>query len=69
MHDLKELLEGALEVLEQYDDEQKIKLVSNTYFLGHPRAFIGIAGYDDGGYVALDWLEDSIENDDENEDE
>lgn len=64
--DLKELLEEKLEILEQYEDEDKIKMVTNTYFLGHPRAFIGIAGYN-GGYISLDNLEEEIDNEDSEE--
>ena len=64
--DLKELLEQTLETLENYDDEKEIKLVSNTYFLGHPNYFLGVAGYN-GGYLALDWLDETLENDDEEE--
>lgn len=64
--DLRELLEEKLEILEQYDDDKKIKLVSNTYFLGHPNYFLGVAGYD-GGYLALDWLDETLEKDEEDE--
>ena len=63
---LKELLEEKLEILEQYDEDKKIKLVSNTYFLGHPQYFLGVAGYN-GGYLALDYLEEKIEEDMEEE--
>ena len=67
---LKELLESSLEILEDYDEDTKIPLVSNTYFLGHPNAFIGIAGYN-GGYLALDWLDETLEktNDEDEEEE
>lgn len=55
--DLKEKLQSVIEDLEQnYDDEQKIRMVSNTYFLGHPNMFLGIAGYD-GGYINLSDIE------------
>lgn len=63
---LKELLEEKLEILEQYDEDKKIKLASNTYFLGHPQYFLGVAGYN-GGYLALDYLEEKIEEDMEEE--
>ena len=66
--ELRELLETALETLEGYEDEKEIKLESNTYFLGHPNAFIGIAGYN-GGYLALDWLDETLEKNDEDEEE
>lgn len=66
--DLKQLLEEKLEILEQYDDEKEIHLVTNTYFLGHPNYFLGVAGYN-GGYLALDWLDETLENDEEEEEE
>ena len=59
--DLKELLQEKLEVLEEYEDEQEIKQVANTYFLGGTRYFLGIAGYD-GGYIDLHHLEEQIED-------
>lgn len=63
--DLKEKLQSVIEDLEQnYDDEQKIRMVSNTYFLGHPNMFLGIAGYN-GGYINLSDIE--TEEDDEEE--
>ena len=58
--ELKDLLQEKLEVLEEYDDEQKINMVTNTYFLGHPNYFLGIAG-SNGGYIALDYLEEEIQ--------
>lgn len=68
---LKDLLEENLEILEQYDDELEIPLECNTYFLGHPNMFLGVAGYN-GGYLALDWLDETLDkaansNDDEDE--
>lgn len=64
--DLKELLEEKLEILEQYEDDDKIKMESNTYFLGGAHEFLGIAGYN-GGYINLSCLEESIYNNDEEE--
>lgn len=64
--DLKKLLEEKLEILEQYEDEDKIKMVTNTYFLGGAREFLGIAGYN-GGYISLDNLEEQIDNEDSEE--
>ena len=64
--DLKELLEEKLEILEQYDEDQKIKMVSNTYFLGGAYHFLGIAGYN-GGYISLDNLEEEIITDEDEE--
>ena len=61
---LKQILEDALEILEQYENTDKVKMVSNTYFLGNPYYFLGIAGYN-GGYIALDYLEENIERGDE----
>lgn len=57
--DLKQLLEETLETLNNYDEELDIPLKSNTYFLGYPNAFLGIAG-SNGGYLALDYLEDTL---------
>lgn len=62
---LKQILQDQLDNLEQSDDNQEIKMVSNTYFLGHPKYFLGIAGYD-GGYISFD---DPVEEDDEEEDD
>lgn len=64
--DLKDILQNALENLEDYDDNQKVRLVSNTYFLGHANQFLGISGYD-GGYLDLNDIE--TEEDEENEEE
>lgn len=50
---LKSLLSDALELLQGYDDDQKVKMVSNTYFLKGAYCFLGITGYD-GGYIDLD---------------
>ena len=66
--ELKELLEEKLEILEQYDEDKKIRLVSNTYFLGDTKYFLGVAGYN-GGYLALDDLEEKIEEDEEDMEE
>ena len=66
--ELKELLEEKLDILNEYEDEQKIKQVTNTYFLGGTRYFLGIAGYD-GGYIDLHHLEEQIEDLDDYEEE
>lgn len=66
--DLKNILQNALDNLEDYDDNQKVRLVSNTYFLGHANQFLGISGYD-GGYLDLNDIEIEEEDDDEGEDE
>lgn len=62
---LKKILQDAVDLLENYNDNDKVKLVSNTYFLDHPYVFLGIAGYE-GGYVDLD---NPVDIDDEEEDE
>lgn len=62
--DLKKILEEKLEILEELDEEAEIKKVSNTYFLGHPKYFLGIAGSYDGGYINLDTLEEDSEEED-----
>lgn len=63
--ELKEKLQSVIDDLEQnYDDEQKIRMVSNTYFLGHPNMFLGIAGYD-GGYINLSDIETEEDEDEE----
>lgn len=62
--ELKDLLEEVLDSLEDYEDDQEIRLVSNTYFLGHANYFLGISGYD-GGYLNLrDIRVDDDEDDD-----
>lgn len=60
---LKQILQEQLDNLEQFDDNQTVKMVSNTYFLGHPYYFLGVAGYD-GGYISFD---DPVVEDDEEE--
>ena len=59
---LKDILQTALDELDNYEDDQKISLVSNTYFLGHANYFIGISGYD-GGYLDLNNIEVEDEED------
>lgn len=62
--DLKEILEKALETLEQYEDDDNIKKETNTYFLDGALHFIGISGYN-GGYINLSDLEEQINRDEE----
>lgn len=63
--DLKEKLQSVIDDLEQnYDDEQKIRMVSNTYFLGNANMFLGIAGYN-GGYINLSDIETEEDEDEE----
>jgi hypothetical protein len=66
VRNLKNKLENVLSQLDDLEDDQKINLVSNTYFLGHPRLFLGIAGYE-GGYLALDCIEDSLADKDDDD--
>lgn len=61
---LKQILENALSNLEGLNDEQKINLATNTYFLGHAKCFLGISGYN-GGYLDLNNIE--VEDNEEEE--
>ena len=51
--ELRSILESALENLEEFEDNQEVHMVSNTYFLGGCHVFLGVSGYS-GGYVNLD---------------
>lgn len=57
--DLKERLQRVINILNDYEEEEKLNLEPNTYFLGHCNMFLGISGYD-GGYISLDNIEESI---------
>lgn len=59
VEEIKEILQNALDVLEQYEDNDEVELTGNTYFLHGARYFLGIAG-SDGGYVSLSDIENSI---------
>ena len=61
--ELKTKLQRALDNLDNYEDDQPVKMVSNTYFLGECRMFLGISGYE-GGYINLS---DPVDEDDEEE--
>ena len=61
VNELREKLKQALNILDDYDDDQKVKMVTNTYFLGGCRTFLGISGYN-GGYINL---EDPVEDNEE----
>lgn len=63
---LKQQLQDTLDTLNDLEDSQKIRLESNTYFLGNARVFIGIAGHD-GGYLNLNAIEDNLIDDEDNE--
>ena len=64
--ELKEKLQNVIDVLEDYNNWQEVELVSNTYFLGHSRMFLGLSGYN-GGYVDLCNIEDAIQRDEDEE--
>ena len=63
---VKQLLQDAIEILDNYEDDKEVKMVSNTYFLGHPYCFLGISGYD-GGYIDLDEPVDETDDDEDDE--
>jgi hypothetical protein len=66
--DLKEKLQGVIDELDEcYEDDDKIRMVSNTYFLGNANMFLGIAGYN-GGYINLSNIE-TEEDDEEDSDD
>lgn len=66
---LKEKLQNVIDDLNELDDDEKLSLESNTYFLNGSRFFVGIAGYD-GGYLDLDNVaEHVVEDDDDDYDE
>ena len=60
---LKKVLQSTIDELDGYGDDQEVKMVSNTYFLGHPMYFLGVAGYD-GGYISFDDLVEDEDDDD-----
>lgn len=62
---LRRVLENVLSELEEYEDDKEVKMFSNTYFLGHPMYFLGVAGWD-GGYISFDQL---VEEEDEDEED
>lgn len=65
---LKEKLQSVINNLNELDDDKKLNLESNTYFLNGSRFFVGIAGYD-GGYLDLDNVAEHVEEDDDDYDE
>ena len=60
---LKSILNRILENLQDYEGSEEVRMVSNTYFLGGCKYFLGVSGYD-GGYIDLD---NPVEEDDEEE--
>ena len=65
---LKEKLQDVINDLNELDDDKKLSLESNTYFLNGSRFFVGISGYD-GGYLDLDNVTEHVEEDDDDYDE
>ena len=61
---LKEKLQNVIDDLNELDDDKKLNLESNTYFLNGSRFFVGISGYD-GGYLDLDNVAEHVEEDEE----
>lgn len=60
---IRQKLEQFLEVLEDLQDEQDIKLQSNTYMIAEDGDFfLGFSGYD-GGYLTLSDIEESEDED------
>nr|DAO22911.1 MAG TPA: hypothetical protein [Caudoviricetes sp.] len=66
--ELKDLCTSILDTLEEFNDTDKVPLVSNTYFLGNSHFFLGVSGCD-GGYTVLDEsvLRDKIREENEEE--
>lgn len=65
---LKEKLQNVIDDLNELDDDKKLSLESNTYFLNGSRFFVGISGYD-GGYLDLDNVAEHVIEDDDDYDE
>lgn len=63
---LRKWLEAALNNLSDYQDDSKVIMVSNTYFLKGAYVFLGIAGYD-GGYIDLDNIRTEEDKDEDEE--
>lgn len=63
---LKEKLQNVIDDLNELDDDEKLSLESNTYFLNGSRFFVGIAGYD-GGYLDLDNVAEHVVRDDDDD--
>lgn len=64
---LKEKLQNVINDLNELDDNEKLSLESNTYFLNGSRFFVGISGYD-GGYLDLDNVVEHVVRDDNDDD-
>ena len=61
---LKQILQNVIDECEDFEDEQEISLVSNTYFLKGAKYFLGISGYD-GGYLDLGNISENVKENDE----
>ena len=64
--ELKEKLQNVINDLNELDDNEKLNLESNTYFLHGSSFFVGIAGYD-GGYLDLDNVVEHVVRDDDDD--
>ena len=63
---LKEILQTAIDDLDYFDNEEEIKMVTNTYFLTDKSLFIGT----NEGYFSLKNIEtNETENNSDDEDE
>lgn len=62
--EIKQILQDSLDQLEDYDDSDEVKSVSNTYFLRGCEHFLGISSE---GYINLSDIEvkDKDEEDEE----
>ena len=63
--DLKETLQEYLDILSGYDDNQKIRTTTNTYFINSD-TFMQVGRR---GFVDLGNIDDIIEDDDSDDDE
>lgn len=60
--EIRRYLERALDKMSDFDEDDKIVMVTNTYHLGDCHVFLGVSGFD-GGYINLE--EPEIEEDDD----
>lgn len=69
--EVRRYLERALDRMNDFDEDDKIVMVSNTYHLGDCHVFLGVSGFD-GGYINLEYPEideDYYDEDEEDEEE
>jgi hypothetical protein len=64
---LKRVLANALEECESFDDDRKLYLQSNTYFVNGANYFLGVSGFD-GGYLDLNKIPEMIRDEEEDYD-